>query len=204
VSSPEIEVAALAIDGNRLYAAGYTARIPVIRQFDLDGRLLWTAEFPTLPGYMFSDLVATDEGVVGVATSTSRPDAVQRLMGGQYPPTILLQIDRSGHTLKEVPLQGNDGKNLLTRRAPIARWGRSIVVAVNRGTDLRSIPVDRSRLGMPWVCSERGGTYVTKLDSTDLKVTASQFIADTHIVALRPLGDQLYLAGEVLDPCAFS
>jgi hypothetical protein len=56
---------------------------------------------------------------------------------------------------------------------------------------------------MPWVCGEGGGTYLTKLDSADLKVTASQFIPDAHVVAWSTLGDQLYLAGETLDRCGF-
>jgi hypothetical protein len=191
----------MAISGDRIYAAGFVPQpnpIPVIRQLDLNGRLLWREEFPKLRGYTFADLVAADGGILAVAAS-NQPSSNET----QHAPAVLLQIDRSGRTLKEVPLQGNDGGIVLTRRAAIARWGRNIVVAVNRGTFRQVIPFDRSRLGLPGVCSDRAAVYLTQLDAAELRVTARQVIPGAQITAMGNLGDRLYLAGEALDRCSF-
>jgi CHAT domain-containing protein len=199
VSSRDVGEGKLVVASDRIYAAGFLwdgDSIPVIRQFDLNGRLLWRSEFPKLRGYMLADLVPLERGILTIATPR-HPNRAQPA------PAILMQIDSSGRTARELQLPGNDEPLVTVRRAALARFGRSIVVAVNRGTSSRLVSNDKSRLGLPSVCYENGRVDLTMLDAKELTVAASKTIPGAHIAAMSALGDRLYLAGEALDRCSF-
>jgi hypothetical protein len=84
----------------------------------------------------------------------------------------------------------------------MVKWGRVVVVAVNVGT---SSQMNSSKMfGLPAVCHSGGAVQLTKLDSRELNIIASDVIPGFQATAMRVLGERLYLGGHVLDHCAMS
>jgi CHAT domain-containing protein len=188
LSSRDVVAEKLAVAGDRIYAAGHTIDpnpVPVMRQLDLNGRLLWKSELSHLRGYVFADFVMADDGILAVATPVSRPP--DQGLPPKPSPAVLLRIDRLGKVRKEVSFQGNDGGLVRGRQALILKLGRSVIVAVNRGTTSQEASVEKSIFGLPQACHDGAAVRLLQFDGVELKIVRNETIPGFQVGAVGAL-----------------
>jgi CHAT domain-containing protein len=150
ISSREVGAGRISVNGNRIYAIGYTTEAnptPVVRAIDANGHVQWQMAYTEFQGYHFDDVTNSQDGILTIAVPRFVP-AVQAWPPSR-PVAFLVEIGANGSINKKIPFEADTTGLVLGRNALIQRWGSSIIVALNHGMTMRTNYFYGTLGGMP-------------------------------------------------------
>ncbi len=199
VSSHEIGASKIMTSGQNIYALGITSKshpIPVVRAFDINGRLRWTTRFDDLQDYTLSDVTWTKEGIVIIAFPFLRPN--------DFNNAFLLRLDDQGVVRDRAYIRVDTRGLVIGTRAFVHHWGNRVAVAINFGSNPRMNADRKSIFGLPSYCYESATANLYEFSEDKLELLATRTVAGFKVGSITSTGAELFLGGEKFDNCAMS
>lgn len=197
VASREIGIGKTILLGRSIYLEGYVTEevpTPVLRSFDLNGRLKWTKKYPELSGHIFSDFIADQNGLVALAIPLVVPEASELQVA-------IVALTKDGDVAKKSFIRLRSGKSGIDNRAHIEKWNGRLIVALNDRPTL-IIPTDTNRMEL--TCWAGLATAYYEIDPESFTVLAYRSIDKFMTTALTAVGNNLYLGGESVHECTLT
>jgi hypothetical protein len=205
VSSREVGAGKISVNGNRIYAIGYTTEAnptPVVRLIESGGRIRWQVSYPEFRGYSLEDVTNTHDGILAVAVP--RFADTDQVSPQSHPVAFILEIGSSGNVERKIPFEADGTRSVIGRAAFILRWGSSTIVAVNHGMNMKTNYFEKNIAGFPPVCWENASTTLFQFDGDELTLSGKQTIAAFKTTAVNVWAGSVYVGGEAFDNCSMS
>jgi CHAT domain-containing protein len=199
VTSREIAAGPITVSGDQIYALGMEGVehfVPVIQSFDSVGHIRWVRKFSDLTDYAFSGPIRNGSGIFLVAYPEFIHSPFQN-------PAYLIRVNSSGEIAQKTSFLIDSSRPSITGARALTRiLNDRVIVAVNRGSSLRTNPQLRNVLGWPPVCFEDAAVSLFEFNLNDLSLITSRTIRQFQAAAMEVWKNDLLVGGESLDNCA--